>query len=107
MDCDAEWAWKVEAWELVVIAIVLWDTKAWNDRFTQWDNELPVNTSVDTQTLQKLRDMLQPMLVTKPADCTNHNEDKISNGVFYNTTETNDNAYHGTPPLQPVVHFYP
>jgi hypothetical protein len=69
--------------------VVFGDTETWNDVSGQWYNEWPLDSWVDSPIFRWLRDTFQPMLVNKPAEYPEPDEDETSNNALLDEPESN------------------
>ena len=98
--------WRVYGWLLACFSLVLGDTEHHNDISGQWHNEWPLDTWVESPIFYLLRETFLPLLLKKPVEYPEPDQDDTSRGTLL-PTERNENAPPSAPPPQKAVLFAP
>jgi hypothetical protein len=101
----ASGVWRVHRWWLAYFSLVVGDREDWNDDSGPWYDEWPLDTLVDSPTIQRLCNIFLLMLVDEPAEYPGHDNDKALNEVLVHKPESDESALPRAPPLQKVVLF--
>jgi len=102
----ASGAWRVHRWRLACFSLVLGDSEDGNDCSGQSHDEWPLDTWVESPIFRWLRETFLPMLVKKPAEYPERDQDDASRGTLL-PEERHENAPPGAPPPQKAVLLCP
>jgi len=103
----ASGVWRVYRWWLACYSLVLGDTENRNDVSSQWHNEWPPNTWLNSPIFRSLRDTFLPMLGKEPVEYPKPEEDKASNETLLHQPESYKSTLPRAPPPQQAVLFCP
>jgi len=98
-------AWRVNRGRLACFSSVFVDTEDRNDVSRQWYDAWPLDTWVDSPIFRWPRETFLPMLVKKPAEYSEPDNDDEIREALHPLQDRNENALPGAPPPRKAVPF--